>query len=356
MTGTSAAVRAGVVRELAALWLAALGEGDHVCSPVGLWTALGAVASGARGRTARELGEVLGVPAGEAAEAVNALGGAVAGTGGVGAAVGVWSRVPVREGFRAGLPGVRFGELGAAAQGELDAWAREATGGLVPGLPEQLDGGADLVLVGALALRAAWRTAFDPALTRPADFTDGAGKTRPVPTMHGRVPASWAWRTGGGVVLELPCAGERGARVRFVLGEPGARPWEVVPLAWAGDREPVRAAHVEAALPRFSLRSRIDVRPWLASAGAGGALRPGADFSGLSPEAMFVSRVAQEAVVEVAEEGVEAAAVTQVVMTRSAVRPLPAERIAFDRPFGVAVMDAGGELPLFVGWRAGGAG
>ncbi|MFE1902375.1 serpin family protein [Streptomyces gardneri] len=61
----------------------------------------------------------------------------------------------------------------------------------------------------------------------------------------------------------------------------------------------------------------------------------------------------QEALVEIAEEGVEAAAVTQVTMTRSAAVPRPAvvERIAFDRPFGVVVLDTSGEVPLFVGWR-----
>jgi len=50
---------------------------------------------------------------------------------------------------------------------------------------------------------------------------------------------------------------------------------------------------------------------------------------------------------------VKAAAVTQVAMTRSAAAPRPLERIAFDRPFGVVVLDAEGEVPLFAGWHAG---
>ncbi|MDV5145285.1 hypothetical protein R1T08_13930 [Streptomyces sp. SBC-4] len=54
---------AGAVRALAACWLARLGDsgGDFVVSPVGLWLALGAVASGARGRTGEELAGLLGV-------------------------------------------------------------------------------------------------------------------------------------------------------------------------------------------------------------------------------------------------------------------------------------------------------
>ncbi|WP_093876326.1 hypothetical protein [Streptomyces sp. TLI_105] len=53
-------------------------------------------------------------------------------------------------------------------------------------------------------------------------------------------------------------------------------------------------------------------------------------------------------------EGVEAAAVTQVTMTRGAVPPRHevVERVAFDRPFGVVVLDGAGELPFFIGWRS----
>lgn len=248
------------------------------------------------------------------------------------------------------------------------------------GLPDALDGGADLVLVGVVALGAVWREAFDASRTRPAPFTGADGSVTEVPTMHRRVPARSAWRVGDGdgrgVVVELPCAGERAPRVRFVLGPVGAGPDTVVPLAWAdggpepvrgsvrdggpepvrdGRRGPVGAGGVELALPRFELRDRIDALAWLESVGVTAPARPGADFSGLSPAPLYVSKALQEAVLEVGETGVEAAAVTQVEMTRSAARPLPVERIAFDRPFGVVVLDADGRLPLFVGWRAGGS-
>ncbi|MFF9500732.1 serpin family protein [Streptomyces sp. NPDC014656] len=302
---------------------------------------------------------MLGVAGEEAGAAVTGVGRTVAGTGGVSGAVGVWSRVPVYEGFRGGLPDVGFGRLGGDAQAELDAWVRAESGGRVPELPLGLDGSEDLVLLGVLALKAAWRTAFPAGATRPEPFTDASGAVRPVPTMRQRIPGAWVWKVRQGrwgsraVVVELPGAGARAVRVRFVLGAPGRGPADVLPLAWDARREPVEDEAVELALPRFSLRSRFDLRPWLEELGAGGALRPGADFSGLSPEPLLVSRVVQEAVVEVAERGVEAAAVTQVTMVRSAARPRPLERIAFDRPFGVVVLDAEGELPLFAGWRAG---
>ncbi|MCX5390420.1 serpin family protein [Streptomyces sp. NBC_00094] len=376
MTHSPTVLRADAVRTLALRWLPHLGGGDFVVSPVGLWSALGAVASGARGRTGEELAGLLGVEGEAAAAGVTDVGRWLGGTGGVAMATGVWSTVPVRDGFRRGLPDVRFGVLpGAAylalpdtvfgatddvsweeppdAQEELDDWVRGATGGRIQRLPLDLDGSEDLVLLNALALKASWRTAFPGHLTRDEPFTDGSGVTRPVPTMRQRIPAGWVWYVGGVVVVELPCEG--GARVRFALGAEGAGAGDVVPAAWAGgdERTPLVADSVDLALPRFTLRTRSDVRPALDALGVRLALRPEADFSGISEADLYIDKVLQEAVVEVAEEGVEAAAVTTVTMTRSAAAPRPTvvERIAFDRPFGVVVLDEAGEVPLFVGWR-----
>ncbi|MFD4316673.1 serpin family protein [Streptomyces sp. NPDC058548] len=389
MTSGPTAFEADAVRALAGRWLSCLGDDDFVCSPVGLWLALAAVASGARGRTAEELRGLLGVDGEAAGAAVTDVGRRLAGTGGVVSATGVWSRVPVLDAFRRGLPGVGFGvlpgapawfelpdevfgatddmslgEIPAVAQDELDDWVREATGGRIAGLPLGLDGSEDLVLVNALALKASWLTAFPAHLTRDEPFTDGCGDTRPVPTMRQRIPAVWVWSVDGVTVVELPCDGDGAARVRFALGPEGDGPAEVLPAAWAGPtaREGLVADSADLLLPRFTLRTRTDVHDHLPALGVRRALsRHGADFSGLSPAGLFVSKVLQEALVEVAEEGVEAAVVTQVTMTRSAApaRREVVERIAFDRPFGVVVLDASGELPLFAGWcrsAPGGAG
>ncbi|MFB7589271.1 serpin family protein [Streptomyces sp. NPDC056169] len=385
MVGFEVAGGAGAVRELAGRWLTRVADGDggdFVVSPVGLWLALVAVASGARGRTGEELAGLLGVEGEAAARAVTEVGRWLGGTDGVAVATGVWSTMPILDGFRRGLPGVGFGVLpGAAyqalpdsvfgatddmssgeipdAQEELDAWVRRVTGGRMSSLPLDLEGSEDLVLLNALALKASWRTAFPAHLTRDEPFTDGSGVTRPVPTMRQRIPAAWVRYVDGVAVVELPCEG--GARVRFALGAEGAGPRDVLPAAWAGDgdgagpreRTPLAADSVDLLLPRFTLRTKTDVRPHLDALGVRLALGPEADFSGISAADMYIDKVLQEAVVEVAEEGVEAAAVTQVTMTRTGAAPRPTvvERIAFDRPFGVVVLDGDGEVPLFVGWR-----
>jgi serpin B len=54
-------------------------------------------------------------------------------------------------------------------------------------------------------------------------------------------------------------------------------------------------------------------------------------------------------VVQVDEEGTEAAAVTAVVMLRCAMVPAPPPQVVFDRPFLFVIVDDATSTPLFVG-------
>ncbi|MGW0737914.1 serpin family protein [Streptomyces sp. NPDC002851] len=351
------------VRGLAERWLPQLGAGDEdfVCSPAGLWLALAAVAAGARGGTAQELRGLLGVAGPDAARAVTAGARALAGTDTLAVATGVWSRVPVYREYREALPDIGFGPMDPDG---IDAWVAEAfksSGGLIERLPVRVDPDTLLVLVNALALKARWEDPFQGSATSDKPFTDAAGREHRVPTMHGPVPPARAWAVGDARVVELVCAGGTGgrppARVRFVLGAPGAAPAEVLAAAWAAqaDRRGLDADQVTVALPRLTLRTRLRVDGALRELGVRQAFRDDADFSGLSPEPLAISQVVQEAVVKVAERGVEAAGVTA-IMARlgSAYRPpRRVEHIAYDRPFGVAVLDGTGEIPLFTAWQAG---
>ncbi|MCQ4081468.1 serine protease [Streptomyces sp. RB6PN25] len=363
----------GPVRELGRRWLPSVAAdpgvraagGDFACSPTGLWLALAAVAAGARGATAEELRALLGVAGDEAARAVTDAARGLARTDALAVATGVWARVPVHERLRAALPDVGFGTLGvsgtpdAAPSPPVDAWVREATGGLIGGLPVHLSPGIALLLVNALALKARWADPFDASETRDRPFTDASGAVHPVPTMHKQLPPSAAWHVGDVRVVELRCE-TRGdappALVRFVIGSPGRPAPEVLPAGWAPARlrAPVDADKVGVALPRLSLRTHLDVTGHGHAQALGLARCTGgdADFSGLSPEPLAVSEVVQEALVRVAEKGVEAAAVTAATMRALAFVQARVERIAFDRPFGVVVLDASGEVPLFVAWQA----
>lgn len=357
--GTESTHGAVAVQRLGERWIRELtrsGGGSFVCSPAGLWLALAAVAAGARKETADELRAALGVAEREAAVAVTAAAQELAATDALGVATRVWSRVPVYQECQEALPDVRFGPMDTDG---IDAWVQQATGGLIERLPLVIDDEMLLVLVNVLALKARWEVPFERELTEELPFTDAAGVSRGVPTMHGS-PAPWqAWRAGGAFVVELRCrAGQGGrtpARVRLVLGRPGEGAADVLPAAWApaAARASLDADALTIAVPRFTLRTNVRVTDQLAALGIRVATTAAADFSGISPEPLMLSEVVQETVVKVAEEGVEAAAVT-VLAAAAGAAPEPPRRVlhlAFDRPFGVVVLDGSGELPLFTGWQ-----
>ncbi|MEU0991856.1 serpin family protein [Streptomyces sp. NPDC005953] len=351
----------GAIRDLAERWLERLGspkDGDFVCSPAGLWLALAAIASGARGRTADELAQLLGVAGAPAGAAVTDAAAALAATDSLATATQVWSTVPLREDFRAALPDIGFSTTLDPAR--INAWVREATDGAIERLPAPIDPSTVLALVNALVLTARWATPFHAARTRPCTFRDARGQLHTVPTMHRELRREEAWTVEGSYVVELACAlvhGGEPARIRLVLGAEGRSAADVLPAAWAREAEttPVAGDQLLLALPRFALRTTHDVTKDLAALGVHEATSSTADFSALSPEPLMISQVVQESIVEAAELGVRAAAVTAVLMARSAA-PRPTREIvtiAFDRPFGIAVMDGSGEVPLFAGWQSG---
>ncbi|MEU0132547.1 serpin family protein [Streptomyces sp. NPDC006296] len=348
----------GAVQRLGERWLPELappGGRGFVCSPAGLWLALTALAAGARTETAEELRALLGTAGREAAAVVTDAARDWGRTGALHLATRVWHDVPLRPEYVRALPDVAFGAVDAA---EADAWVRERTGGLIERLPLDL-GGVALALANVLALKAFWEVRFDPARTRDLPFTDAAGRSLPVATMHAPVRRADVWTVPGAHVVELRCRtgpdGAAPARVRFVLGEPGEEAARVLPRAWAAEdsRTPLEAGAVTVALPRFTLRTRIPLTEQLPALGVRLATdSAAADLSGLSPVRLHVSEVVQEAVVKVGEEGVEAAAVTVAAARSAAPRPRTVRHLAFDRPFGVVVLDGSSDVPLFAGWQA----
>lgn len=345
---------ANLLRGLAASEDVRAAGGDFVCSPTGLWLVLAAVAAGAGGETAAGFRAVLGAAGPDAAREVGEMVGELTATDALAVATGVWSRAPVRDGYRTSLPDVAFGPLGDRTA--IDAWVRGATRGLVDGLAAPVSPAVRLLLVNALALRARWESAFEAGRTRPRDFRDAAGRVHQVPTMHGDIPRRDAWTTPGGVtVVELACKavdGVPGARVRFVLGPPDAGAAEVLPAAWSAERVRVDAERVVIALPRLELRTVFDLKPHLGALGLRLATTAAADLSGMSAEPLHLEQAAQSCVLKVTELGVEAASATETYTVLSVAVRRRVLRIAFDRPFGIVVLPAEGDVPLFTAWQA----
>ena len=116
----------------------------------------------------------------------------------------------------------------------------------------------------------------------------------------------------------------------------------------AGPGAPVELRFYAAASLRDVLR---ELTPALERLGMQHATRPGqADFGGISELGPAISAVIHRAVLEVNEEGAEAAAATAVVMTLGAMLPVEQPfHLRADRPFLLAIRDRHTGIILFLG-------
>jgi serpin B len=247
----------------------------------------------------------------------------------------------------------------------INAWVAAATRGLINTvingpLPPTLR----FVLVNAVYFKAIWSAPFRRTATVRGRFRAlGGGEGTPCALMFRFLDSSCAPGTvvadapGLGSLVALPYGRSGRFRAVFVLPEaPGAaaldallQPAALNTLLARALPPPGAAAgvtgDVELFLPRFHAEfGTHDLKPALSSLGLGAAFDPWAAppcFARMSDEQVYVSSVLHKVVVDVNEEGTEAAAVTLTGFTACAImsRPRP-RRLTFDRPFAMLILDA----------------
>ncbi|RMC22653.1 hypothetical protein DUI87_00348 [Hirundo rustica rustica] len=230
---------------------------------------------------------------------------------------------------------------GEGARGDINAWARHRTGGLVSGLvpPGALGPRTRLALAVALSLRGSWGVPVSPGAARPRPFRrrDGRDVTVPMVALAGRFRCG-DFETPSGVpfsVVEVPYAG---GEVALLLAAPLGRDVPIVTLA------PLLDA---GGVTRFSLESSWDLRGPLQALGVRDPFDPdAADFSPLSGEPhLALGAVLQKVRLEVTENGTEAASASAAVVY-SRMAPL---EIHLDRPFLFLIRHLPTGTVLFVG-------
>jgi len=120
---------------------------------------------------------------------------------------------------------------------------------------------------------------------------------------------------------------------------------------WAEWRPQFVTRTVNVAMPRFKETFEGDMKEPLIALGMGPAFSRDADFSGMFTQGKNrISKVKHKAVLEVKEEGAEAAAATAVIMTRAIALPqTPEPTVVFDRPFLCAICDDATGAVVFLG-------
>lgn len=340
-------------------------------SPLSIATVLALTHNGARGATQSEMSQALGVTTlstdainnanATLQSSLNAPGSQITLT----TANSLWARQGIQfekpfldasqRSFGAQTQSLDFND--PQAVGTINNWVNTQTRGQISEIIQRLDLYSRLVLVNAVYFKGQWQTKFSAASTRNAPFHLSSGKSKPVPMMSQRGDFEYFEDTSVGNPLQAVSLPYGDGHLSLYLLLPGEKSSlatltkDLTSENWT--RWMSRFAEREGivSLPRFKMQYEADLIPPLRSNGLKlmfDAER--ADFSGISSkEELYVSEVRHKTIIEVNEEGTEAAAATAAVMnTTSDSSTEPFEFVA-DRPFIAVLRDNATGMILFLG-------
>lgn len=334
-------------------------KGDLALGPGSLHTALAMIRAGARGQTATEMDAVLRAD-GRLHELGNALDRELRSRSSQrGVDVDIANRVWADEGlelldgyvqtlathYGAGLAQLDLSGDPEGARAAVNAWVAEATRQTIEELfPKgSIESNTRLVLANALHVQAHWKFPFPPARTSDRPFLLADGSQVDVPTMHydESLPSG---RGEGWTAVRLPYTGEQLSMTVIVPDDLAAFEQRLDAALLEQVESSIQGGGIHLSLPRFTARTHLSLVEALSDMGMPSAFGS-ADFSGMTPGGgLFLAAVEHEAVVEVDEEGTEAAAASGGAMAGS-----HGPTVAVDRAFLFVIRDEPTGAVLFLG-------
>ncbi len=301
---------------------------SFVISPLSMQFLLGMILDGARGETADEICRVLGYEAGDV-QAADAFALSMLEqlpavdketTLSIADAVFVNNRCSILDSYRtsvvqnydATVSDLDFSDVGEATN-RINQWCSDHTNGMITHVLDQVDATVLAYLMNAVYFKSRWKEPFPADATSQEKFLDEEGKESTVPMMKNA--GSFLYQEnehfsavrlpyGNGAFQMTVILPQKGRTVQDVVSVLDAHGWsEITDLGFMRE--------VDVWLPRFETKFHIDLNQLLIEMGMPTAFEElKADFGAMSPQALFLSQVMQDAVIKVDEEGTEAAAVS----------------------------------------------
>jgi serpin B len=340
-----------------------LGSGNVVLSPFSITTALQMVLQGARGDTAAQMRAVLhldnNASGAAGAKQLAASLAAIAKPTELSIANTIWLQqgltlqpdfaTTMSDDYAAGFQRADFVHAAGAATDQINKTIGVQTHGKIPTLfpAGSIDASTRLVLANAVYLKAQWSTPFRAGATAPAPFALADGSSISVPTMH--TTGGFGYQQGAGYqAVTLPYSDGRLA-MTIVLPSGSLQTLErsLTASTLAAMVKPGSVTAMSLSLPKFSFSSSFGLAGVLQQLGMTSAFGA-ADFSGITTDTpLAISSVVHKAVIDVDEQGTEAAAATGIAMTAGAM--MATTQVNIDRPFLFAITDTTTGAPLFLG-------
>ena len=232
----------------------------------------------------------------------------------------------------------------------IAGWLNQNTGGLLSEETGNIrtDGNDLLRLYNTIYYKSGWQDAFKSSRTKQDTFTAADGSAQRVDFMHRT--ESGGCQKGEGYTAAPRYL--RYGRMVFVLPDEGVTPESLLQrqgflTELTGD---YNTAELVWSVPKFDVKSSTGLNEALQALGVTDAFDgTKADFTPLTDNGAVVDSVMQAARVKIDEDGVEAAAYTELVCADSAMMEVPPTvEMDLDRPFLFVIFDYN-DIPLFVG-------
>ena len=232
----------------------------------------------------------------------------------------------------------------------IAGWLNQNTGGLLSEETGNIrtDGNDLLRLYNTIYYKSGWQDAFKSSQTKQDTFTAANGAEQKTEFMHRT--ESGSYQKGEGYTAAPRYL--RYGRMVFVLPDEGVTPESLLQrqgflTELTGD---YNTAELVWSVPKFDVKSSTGLNEALQALGVTDAFDgTKADFTPLTDNGAVVDSVMQAARVKIDEDGVEAAAYTEIVTAESAMMEMPPTvEMELDRPFLFVIFD-NSNVPLFVG-------
>jgi serine protease inhibitor len=257
-----------------------------------------------------------------------------------------------RQFFKAEIATLNFAD--PTAKNTINSWVSKNTNSKIPTIIDQIDAQKVLFLINAIYFKGQWQKKFDKALTKNEPFHLLGGSEKQVPMMS--QSGKYQYHRGDKFqAVSLPY-GQGSKNLYLFLPDEGASLTEFLKgltyEKWEQWMRSFRNTPGEVKIPRFKLDYDRTLNDALKALGMEAAFSESrADFSGISDgQKLFISEVKHKAIVEVNEEGTEAAAATSVGISVTSAMPTQQPfRFIADRPFLMAIRNQQTGAILFLG-------
>ncbi|HEX4683262.1 MAG TPA: serpin family protein, partial [Gemmatimonadaceae bacterium] len=239
----------------------------------------------------------------------------------------------------------------AGSLAAINGWVKSKTNGRIPSIIDEIRPENVMFVINAIYFKGSWRSRFDSTLTLTSPFHAVAGD-QSVKLMHRKGSVAYT-EAATFQAVDLPY-GDSAFAMTVVLPKTGTSVEDVAAsldaAAWQRLTPTFATTDVDLYLPRLTLAWQRDLIPDLQELGMHAPfVRNGADFTAMSPlgKQLYISLVRQKTFVDVNEEGTEAAAVTGVGVSVTAVEVTPVMRV--DRPYIFAIRERLTGTVIFLG-------